>query len=65
MVTWLCLTRERIVCLSHERIVLSVCESIREETSVAPLAVVVTVDQLLGREFREMAVLDEVGTFDS
>ena len=63
--TWLCLTHERIVCLPHESIVLSVSESIGEETSVAPLAIVVTVDQLLGREFREMAVLDEVGTFDS
>ena len=52
VVTWLCLTHERIVCLTHERIVLSVCESIREETSMAPLAIVVTVNQLLGRKFR-------------
>ena len=62
--TWLCLTHERIVCLTHQRIVLSVCESIREETSMASLAIVVTVDQLLGRKFRKMAILDEVGTFD-
>ena len=64
VVTWLCLTHFWIVCLTHERIVLSVCESIREETSMAPLAIVVTVNQLLGRKFRKMPILDEVGTFD-
>ena len=64
VVTWLCLAHERIVCLPHERVVLRVSESIGEETAVAPLAIVVTVDQLLGREFRKMAVLDKVGTFD-
>ena len=34
---------------------------IGEEASVAPLALVVTVNQLLGGELWKMAVLDEVG----
>ena len=53
-----------IVPLVHKRVCLSVLEGASHESSIAPIVVKVTIDELLDGELVQLPTIDEVGSFD-